>query len=180
MGEIYYFLNNNTELLTVVALLTVTCTILEKTTKIFTPIKETFQYIKYKMGAKKRFYNDVHTLVEDNENFKEKLNTLNERLDSFIERSDKADARLEAKINYVKSELVTLKETVHDNEAERLREVLFNCGGRCRRGIKLSESEYGHVSACYEKYFAVLKENGRGQREFEYITDYYNKQKNID
>ena len=69
-----------------------------------------------------------------------------------------------------------MKSNVLENEADRLRSELFDCGNRCRRRIRLHPEEMDHIRDVYTKYSEKLHKNGPGEREFNFIVDYYNKQ----
>lgn len=96
--------------------------------------------------------------------------------DQFIQKLDgKIDKLLEDNAN-LKTQLDQVKSNVLENEADRLRSELFDCGNRCRRNIRLHPEEMDHIREVYKKYSKVLHQNGTGQAEFEFITDYYNHQ----
>lgn len=96
--------------------------------------------------------------------------------DQFIHQFDsKIDKLLEANED-LKTELNQVKSNVLENEADRLRSELFDCGNRCRRNIRLHPEEWEHIKDVYAKYSDVLHQNGPGEKEFNFITDYYNRQ----
>ena len=96
--------------------------------------------------------------------------------DALIEKLDgKIDKLLDANED-LKTQLDQVKSNVLENEADRLRSELFDCGNRCRRHIRLHPEEWEHIKVVYEKYSKVLKQNGPGEKEFNFIGDYYNKQ----
>ena len=72
--------------------------------------------------------------------------------------------------------LSRVEDTVLKNEADRLRSELFDCGNRCRRGIRLHPEEMEHIRAVYTKYSQKLNQNGTGEAEYNFIRDYYNHQ----
>lgn len=72
--------------------------------------------------------------------------------------------------------LTRVEKNVLDNEADRLRSELFDCGNRCRRRIRLHPEEMEHIRAVYKKYSDGLHQNGSGEAEFQFITNYYNHQ----
>lgn len=72
--------------------------------------------------------------------------------------------------------LTRVEQNVLDNEADRLRSELFDCGNRCRRGIRLHPEEMDHIRAVFTKYSQKLKQNGTGEAEYNFICDYYNHQ----
>lgn len=96
--------------------------------------------------------------------------------DQFIHALDnKLDQLLTANVN-LQNQLNQVKENVLENEADRLRSELFDCGNRCRRHIRLHPEEMEHMRVVYHKYSEVLHQNGPGESEFNFITDYYNHQ----
>jgi hypothetical protein len=74
------------------------------------------------------------------------------------------------------TQLEQVKSNVLENEADRLRSELFDCGNRCRRNIRLHPEEMEHMRVVYNKYSNVLHQNGTGEEEFKFITKYYNNQ----
>ena len=72
--------------------------------------------------------------------------------------------------------LTRVERNVLENEADRIRAELFDCGNRCRRGIRLHPEEMEHIRAIYHKYKDVLHQNHEGDAEFDFITRYYNNQ----
>ena len=96
--------------------------------------------------------------------------------DDKIDKMDKKiDKLLENHKNF-ESRLNSVEKNVLDNEADRLRSELFDCGNRCRRHIRLHPEEMEHIRAVFKKYSEVLHQNGPGEKEFNFIADYYNKQ----
>lgn len=92
-----------------------------------------------------------------------------QKLDSKIDKLLDANEKLKTKLDKVESNVL-------ENEADRLRSELFDCGNRCRRNIRLHPEEMDHIREVYDKYSRVLKQNGPGEKEFNFITDYYNQQ----
>ena len=72
--------------------------------------------------------------------------------------------------------LTRIEQNVLENEADRLRSELFDCGNRCRRGIRLHPEEMEHIRVVFQKYSQKLKQNGTGEAEYNFICDYYNHQ----
>ena len=109
-------------------------------------------------------------------------------IDSFIRKTkddkrDEAIAKMDKKIDKLldsyqslKDEVARVKENVLDNEADRIRAELFDCGNRCRRGIRLHPEEMDHIRAIYHKYKHILHQNHEGDAEFDFINKYYNRQ----
>ena len=79
------------------------------------------------------------------------------------------DQKIERRIN-------DIERRVLENEADRIRTELFDCGNRCRRGIRLHPEEMDHLRTIFTKYSNILHQNGQGKAEMEYIIDYYNHQ----
>ena len=75
-----------------------------------------------------------------------------------------------------KQRLDRVEQNVLENEADRIRAELFDCGNRCRRGIRLHPEEMDHIRAIYHKYKHVLRQNHEGDAEFDFILEYYNHQ----
>ena len=109
-----------------------------------------------------KWMNKVDNSVKNNDQF---MQILDNKLDKIL--SDNAS---------LKSQLEQVKSNVLENEADRLRSELFDCGNRCRRNIRLHPEEMEHIRAVYTKYSDVLHQNGPGETEFNFITDYYNHQ----
>lgn len=109
-------------------------------------------------------------------------------IDSFIKKAQ--DTKREEKIDKMDKKIDKLLETnkgledrltrvesnVLENEADRIRAELFDCGNRCRRGIRLHPEEMDHIRAVYHKYKHVLHQNHEGDAEFDFILEYYNRQ----
>ena len=93
------------------------------------------------------------------------IHTLDSKIDKILETNENLTTQLEQ-----------VKSNVLENEADRLRSELFDCGNRCRRHIRLHPEEMDHIRDVYRKYSEVLHQNGPGQREFNFIADYYDKQ----
>ena len=86
-----------------------------------------------------------------------------------IDKSLQNDSDIENRIGRV-------EKNVLDNESDRLKSELYNCGNRCRRGIRLYAEEFEHIRSVYHKYSEVLHCNHDGTKEWEFIFDFYNKQ----
>lgn len=88
---------------------------------------------------------------------------------SMMNKSLENDAAFERRLSRV-------EQNVLENEADRLRSELFDCGNRCRRGIRLHPEEMEHIRVVFTKYSQKLKQNGTGEAEYNFICDYYNHQ----
>lgn len=117
------------------------------------------------------------------------IKPLRQRLvDSFIRKAkdskrDEAISNLDKKIDKLlesnedfADRLNRVEENVLENEADRLRSELFDCGNRCRRGIRLHPEEMDHIRAVFTKYSQKLRQNGTGENEYNFICAYYNRQ----
>ena len=103
----------------------------------------------------------------------EKIDLLSGKVDTVI-----ADNKSQQdEIREIKSEIQHVKENVLENEADRIRAELFDCGNRCRRGIRLHPEEFDHIKDIFRKYTDVLHQNHEGETEYNFIHDYYNHQK---
>jgi hypothetical protein len=98
-------------------------------------------------------------------NREEKIDKMDKKIDKLLEKNKDLEDRL-----------TRVEENVLDNEADRIRAELFDCGNRCRRGIRLHPEEMDHIRAIYHKYKDVLHQNHEGDAEFDFITKYYNHQ----
>ena len=109
-------------------------------------------------------------------------------IDSFVRQSQAKEvkAKIDEMVNKMdtslandaafEKRLTSVEKNVLENEADRLRSELFDCGNRCRRGIRLHPEEMEHIRAVYTKYSQKLKQNGTGEAEYNFICDYYNHQ----
>ena len=126
-------------------------------------------------------------LTEFNSHYDEdnitKRNKWMNKVDNSVKNNDQCMKDLDKKIDKLltdneslKTQLNQVKSNVLENEADRLRSELFDCGNRCRRNIRLHPEEMEHIRAVYNKYSEVLHQNGPGETEFKFITNYYNHQ----
>ena len=95
----------------------------------------------------------------------EKIDNMDKKIDKLLERNESLDNRL-----------TRVEDNVLENEADRLRSELFDCGNRCRRGIRLHPEEMEHIRVVFTKYSQKLRQNGTGEAEYNFICDYYNHQ----
>ena len=96
--------------------------------------------------------------------------------DEKIDKMDKKIDKLLETNQCLENRLTRVEKNVLENEADRIRAELFDCGNRCRRGIRLHPEEMDHIRAIYHKYKDILHQNHEGDAEFDFITKYYNKQ----
>lgn len=95
-----------------------------------------------------------------------------------IKREDSDIQEMKATLKQLMDIVAELKEKMFENEADRLRSELFDCGNRCRRGIPLSGEEFRHIQDVFRKYSVDLKCNGIGEDEYNFIKDYFNSKSN--
>ena len=119
-------------------------------------------YSKDNITKRNNWMNNVDKSVRDNDKL---IQALDGKLDKVLETNES-----------LKNQLSQVKSNVLENEADRLRSELFDCGNRCRRNIRLHPEEMEHIRVVFNKYSNVLHQNGPGEAEFKFITDYYNRQ----
>lgn len=119
-------------------------------------------YSPANIAKRNNWMHEVDDSVRSNDEFIQKLDG---KMDKLLETNETLTTQLEQ-----------VKSNVLENEADRLRSELFDCGNRCRRHIRLHPEEMEHIRDVYKKYSEVLHQNGPGKKEFDFIADYYNKQ----
>lgn len=154
----------------------------------FLKIRKYFSRKKKEKEETKQTLAEVKTLLSDvnahyNEDNITKRNTWMNGVNKSVKDNDKLIQTLDGKIDKIleanenlKDQLDQVKSNVLENEADRLRSELFDCGNRCRRNIRLHPEEMEHIRVVFNKYSNVLHQNGSGEAEFKFITDYYNHQ----
>ncbi len=117
------------------------------------------------------------------QSIEKKIDSMSTKVDTIIDDNKTQ----QDEIQEIKKEIKHIKENVLDNEADRIRAELFDCGNRCRRGIRLHPEEFDHIKEIFRKYTEVLHQNHEGETEYNFIHTYYNHQhfpsyheKNID
>ena len=133
------------------------------------PLRKGFANWITHMAKKRETENALDNLKNTVLDIKDSMN------DMKVTIQNNANAHAQS-INDLKSDLSKLDAKVLENEADRLRSELFDCGNRCRRGIRLHPEEMIHIIDVFEKYSTVLKQNGTGKDEYHFICDYYNHQ----
>ena len=103
------------------------------------------------------------------------MNGVDKRVQEIQKLDGKIDKILDAN-EKLKTKLDKVENNVLENEADRLRSELFDCGNRCRRNIRLHPEEMEHIRVVWNKYSNILHQNGSGEKEFNFIVDYYNRQ----
>ena len=119
-------------------------------------------YDEDNIAKRNKWMNKVDNSVKNNDQF---IQTLDSKIDKLLVDNEN-----------IKTQLHQVKSNVLENEADRLRSELFDCGNRCRRNIRLHPEEMEHIRVVYHKYSDVLHQNGPGEKEFNFILDYYNHQ----
>lgn len=102
--------------------------------------------------------------------------TKDTKRDEIIDKMDKKIDKLLETQECLDTRLTRVETNVLENEADRIRAELFDCGNRCRRGIRLHPEEMEHIRTIYHKYKHVLHQNHEGDAEFDFISQYYNQQ----
>ena len=157
-------------------------------------VPEFFKIRKY-FSRKKKEKEEINQMIKEckeailefNSHYSEdnitKRNTWMNGINNSVKNNDTLIQALDSKMDKilvanedVKTQLNQVKSNVLENEADRLRSELFDCGNRCRRNIRLHPEEMDHIRAVYTKYSDVLNQNGPGEKEFNFINDYYNHQ----
>lgn len=126
-------------------------------------------YSNDNISKRNKWMSGVDNSVKNNDQL---VHTLDEKMDKIL----KSNEDLKSQNEDLKAQLDQVKSNVLENEADRLRSELFDCGNRCRRKIRLHPEEMDHMREVYHKYSNVLHQNGPGEAEFKFITNYYNNQ----
>lgn len=95
----------------------------------------------------------------------DKIDNMDKKIDTLLDSQQRLECRV-----------TSVEDNVLENEADRLRSELFDCGNRCRRGIRLHPEEMEHIRVVFTKYSQKLKQNGTGEAEYKFICKYYNDQ----
>lgn len=163
--------------------------------EVFGKVVPEFLKIRKYFSRKKKEKEEINQMIKEckeailefNSHYSEdnitKRNTWMNGINNSVKNNDTLIQALDSKIDKilvanedVKTQLNQVKSNVLENEADRLRSELFDCGNRCRRNIRLHPEEMDHIRAVYTKYSDVLNQNGPGEKEFNFINDYYNHQ----
>lgn len=139
----------------------------EETAKTLAEVKKLLSdvnshYSKDNIAKRNDWMSGVDQSVRDNDKL---IQTLDGKIDKLLETNEN-----------LKEQLAQVKNNVLENEADRLRSELFDCGNRCRRNIRLHPEEMEHIRVVWDKYSNILHQNGAGEKEFNFILDYYNHQ----
>lgn len=105
-------------------------------------------------------------------------NEIIQKQNEAIQKEDNAIQEIKQTLQQVVDIVSELKDRIFQNEADRLRSELFDCGNRCRRDIPLSGEEFRHIQDVFKKYSVDLKCNGIGEDEYNFIKDYFNSKAN--
>lgn len=164
------------------------CELKGKIVPEFLKIRKYFKRKKQEKEETKQMIQDCkQALLEFNSHYNPaniaKRDTWMHEVDDSVRNNDELIQKLDGKMDKLleanetlTTQLEQVKSNVLENEADRLRSELFDCGNRCRRHIRLHPEEMEHIRAVYKKYSEVLHQNGPGEAEFKFITNYYNKQ----
>lgn len=164
------------------------CELTGKIVPEFLKVRKYFKRKKQEKEDTKQMIQDCkQALLEFNSHYSPaniaKRNNWMHEVDDSVRSNDELIQKLDGKMDKLletnetlTTQLEQVKSNVLENEADRLRSELFDCGNRCRRHIRLHPEEMEHIRAVYKKYSEVLHQNGPGEKEFNFITDYYNKQ----
>ena len=164
------------------------CELKGKIVPEFLKIRKYFKRKKQEKEETKQMIQDCkQALLEFNSHYSPaniaKRNNWMHEVDDSVRSNDELIQKLDGKMDKLletnktlATQLEQVKSNVLENEADRLRSDLFDCGNRCRRNIRLHPEEMDHIRDVYKKYSEVLHQNGTGEREFNFIIDYYNKQ----
>lgn len=90
-----------------------------------------------------------------------------------ITHKDKID-EMSKELGDLKEKMSEIMQMLFENEKDRLKGELFNCGNRCRRNIPLTLEEFRYIQDVYQKYNSQLHCNHNGTEEYEFIRDYFN------
>lgn len=163
--------------------------------EFFGKVSPEFLKIRKYFARKKKEKEETQTMLEeckkllsefnlhyDNDNITKRNNWM-DSVNNSVQNNDQLIHALDAKMDKLleaneslKTQLDQVESNVLENEADRLRSELFDCGNRCRRNIRLHPEEMEHIRVVFNKYSNVLHQNGSGESEFKFITDYYNHQ----
>lgn len=148
-----------------------------KVRKYFSRKKTEKEEMKQMIKECKQIISDFNSHYDDDNISKRNkwMNGVDKSVQDIQKLDGKIDKLLDANEN-LKTQLDQVESNVLENEADRLRSELFDCGNRCRRNIRLHPEEMDHIRDVYHKYSVVLEQNGPGEKEFNFITDYYNRQ----
>ena len=105
------------------------------------------------------------TNESDMEHFSKDIKIIKQQQEQSLINDQKIEKRID-----------DIEQRVLENEADRIRTELFDCGNRCRRGIRLHPEEMDHIRSVFHKYNFTLHQNHEGETEFNFIVDYYNHQ----
>lgn len=118
---------------------------------------------------RQKFINFIRKSTNDDEQ-----NNLIKSQGEAIEKENENIIEIKNQLDKIVETISALNEKVFNNEKDRLRGEIFNCGNRCRRGIPLSREEFRYIQSVYEKYSVELHCNSIGTEEYNFIRDYFN------
>lgn len=113
---------------------------------------------------RQRIINSI-TYKAQSQEIKNDLKSMSDKIDKLLRDNEDMKVRIGR-----------VEKNVLENEADRIRAELFDCGNRCRRGIRLHPEEFDHIKNIFSKYSTVLHKNHEGEVEYNFIYNYYNNQ----
>ena len=148
-----------------------------KVRKYFSRKKTEKEEMKQMIKECKQIISDFNSHYDD-DNITKRNKWMN-GVDKSVQDIQKLDGKIDKLLDAnekLKTKLDKVEVNVLENEADRLRSELFDCGNRCRRNIRLHPEEMEHIRVVWNKYSNILHQNGSGEKEFNFIIDYYNRQ----
>lgn len=148
-----------------------------KVRKYFSRKKTEKEEMKQMIKECKQIISDFNSHYDD-DNITKRNKWMN-GVDKSVQDIQKLDGKIDKLLDAnekLKTKLDKVEVNVLENEADRLRSELFDCGNRCRRNIRLHPEEMEHIRVVWNKYSNILHQNGSGEKEFNFIVDYYNRQ----
>lgn len=89
--------------------------------------------------------------------------------------SDEVGDKIDAMEQRLTALIDTISEKCDTNERDRLKQIIFSYGNYARKRQKISSEEFRYLQQCFEKY-TNLGGNDIAHSEFDFVTDYYNRQ----
>lgn len=157
---IYDFFSSNIIVVSVVTVLGVLATILEKSSKIKTPIQSAINKHKDKRKRESILFDNILNIKDD-------VQQLQGHYACILSNQDT-----------LSKQVGSLQEKVLENESDRLKDILYQCGNNCRRHLPLTGEEFRHIQDVHYKYHDILGQNHDGESEYNFIVSYYNSDAN--
>lgn len=128
--------------------------------------------IKPLRNAMKRW---IQSIVGDSD-ISSAVQALETRVDKRMKELADHIATNSSSLKDIDNKIAALERRITKDEIHRMKEIIFSCADRCRRGAYISQHEYEYVCEVFNIYSTILLQNGGGEAEFNYIVDYYNRQ----